>query len=108
MIEFYLNRHSAIDLGFNDNLGSGRNNNNNSKIFVLEQTIPPSQQDNVALIYGIRALLERSIYFKEECLRSGLFDFVLNRIDELHDLMVLETRIISLYQKRLKAINDAS
>ena len=104
MIEFYLNRHSAIDLGFNDNLGSGRNNNNNSKIFVSwEQTIPPSQQDNVALIYGIRALLERSIYFKEECLRSGLFDFVLNRIDELHDLMVLETMNNKSISKKTKS-----
>jgi hypothetical protein len=89
LIEFYLSRHSSIDLGFNDALGSGKSNSN---IFVSwEQTIPPSQQDNVALIYGIRALLERSVYFKEECLRCGLFDFVLNRIDELHDLMVLET-----------------
>ena len=35
-------------------------------------------------------MLERSVYFKEECIRSGMFDFVLNRIDELHDLLVLE------------------
>ncbi len=89
LIEFYLSRHSSIDLGFNDALGSRTSNSN---IFVSwEQTIPPSQQDNVALIYGIRALLERSVYFKEQCMRCGLFDFVLNRIDELHDLMVLET-----------------
>ena len=91
LIEFYLDKHSTVDLGFNDGLSAYSHQSEYPSLFVSwEHNVPLSQQGNIALAYGIRAMLERSVYFKEECIRSGMFDFVLNRIDELHDLLVLE------------------